>query len=121
MKDLRQFWHGDLLLQEVKSIPKRCKKVDTDILAEGESTHHAHQLTGGQFSVFMEPRPSYIRTDVPETLFVQVKKPTTLVHIDLLTKEKADHDPVILPVGLFELIRQEEEDPLNRRSRLVYD
>ena len=53
-----------------ETIPVSAKKVDTNVLQEGEHTGHAHRLDlGGQFEVFQTPeKQKYLRVYAPVAL-----------------------------------------------------
>ena len=120
MDKSQQIWHGDLLFVPVRSIPKKAKKKDTRIVAMGESTNHAHRFDGGQVCIYEEEPSIYSR--IPEsTIYVEIIDPAALVHVDIRTNEKADHDPAEFPIGLFQMIRQTEDDPFTKQLRVVLD
>lgn len=119
MKIIQQFWQGDLLLVKIEKLPRDIKKVNTRILALGESTNHAHRLDGGQVCVY-EQSDKWRRNFAP-TIIVEIIDPATLVHVNVMTEEPADHAAVELPVGIYQVIRQIEVDPFDRKSRMVLD
>lgn len=120
MKKLKQFWHGDLLLQEVERVPLKSKKLRTNVIAMGEATNHAHRVDGGK-CILWEHNSRPWNKDWPPTIIVEIVDPATLVHVDVVTGEMADHSPVELPVGIYEVIRQVELDPFTRDNRYVLD
>jgi len=40
--------HGDVLILDAAPLPNEATRRDTDVVAEGEATGHAHRLTGGE-------------------------------------------------------------------------
>ena len=71
------------------------------VLAEGEATGHNHVLLGEVDT----------RVRRNQVWMVAVAEPTQLVH--------QEHDPVAIPAGYYEVVRQEEYTP--RGSRMVFD
>lgn len=112
-----QYRHGDLLLVRVDKVPRGAKKTNNRILAMGEATNHAHRLDGGRVCVYENPNFG----SQPPTTYVEIVDPATLVHVDLTTEEKADHNPIDLPIGIYMVVRQEESDPFTARLRMVRD
>ena len=117
---MTQFWQGDLLLQSINRIPRGAKKNPDNIIALGEATNHAHILDGGQTAIYTFNESFWNPNAIP-TIFIEVKKSTTLRHINIVTKEQADHAPVELPPGIYKVIRQVEMNPFDRKMRLVLD
>ena len=117
---MTQFWQGDLLLQSVDRIPRGAKKNPDNIIALGEATNHAHILDGGQTAIYTF-NESFWNKDAIPTIFIEVKKLTTLRHINIVTKEQADHAPVELLPGIYKVIRQVEMNPFDRKMHLVLD
>ena len=46
MKNQKQFRHGDILLVEVKELPKEAKVKKEKMLAAGEHSNHGHFVCG---------------------------------------------------------------------------
>jgi hypothetical protein len=38
---------GDILFKKIDKIPKKAKKIETDVIVEGEATGHAHKIVNG--------------------------------------------------------------------------
>ena len=89
------FRHGDVMIQETETIPKKAKKVKGNILVRGEVTGHAHRLTDpGAFQIL----------ETPEFLFVEVtENEVQIVH--------EEHDPITLPKGKYKVWVQREYTP----------
>lgn len=91
------FRQGDVLIQQVDSLPKELKdkKVDNGrvVLAYGEVTGHAHAIS--------EIEKVEFSTDIQETrTFLKVKEEAELTH--------EEHTTIRLPVGDYEVIQQSE-------------
>lgn len=94
---------GDVLLVEVSQLPKGLKEKDKTI-AFGEATGHHHRFETEQVQVFV---------DGSEQQFVQVKKPSKLIH--------EEHQELEIPKGNFKVVLQREFDVLNDSVRKVMD
>ncbi len=119
-RKLKQFWHGDLLLQEVERVPRNAKRISGNIIAMGEATNHAHRVDGGSCVLWEYQKHFWNKNETP-TMIVEIVDPATLVHVDVTTNEMADHSPVELPKGIYEVIRQVEQDPFTQEARFVLD
>ena len=117
---MTQFWQGDLLLVLVDKVPRGAKKKSDNIIALGEATNHAHILDGGQSSIYLINEHFWNPNAIPD-IYVEVKKLTMLRHLNIITKEQADHALVELPPGIYKVIRQVETNPFDRKLRLVQD
>ncbi|MFW9927940.1 MAG: hypothetical protein ACFFD1_00950 [Candidatus Thorarchaeota archaeon] len=100
MKTYRQ---GDVLLVEINKLPKNLKEKDKTI-AYGEITGHHHRFKSKQVQVFV---------DDENQQFVQIKKPSKLVH--------EEHSELEIPKGDFKVILQREYDILEENIRQVLD
>ena len=90
---------GDILIAEIKQIPRNSKKLNHRILAHGEATGHMHQLKDGDLF------------DIDGTLFFELAQNTDLIH--------QEHDTISISPGKYEVIRQKEYSP--ERSHYVQD
>ena len=90
---------GDVLLKKIKSLPKKVKKLDTDIIVKGEATGHAHRLQNGTI---------YWRRN---TMFIKANTGASIVH--------EEHAPIELEPGIYEVVRQREFDPTLRDGHWV--
>jgi hypothetical protein len=86
---MKQYRQGDILLREVKELPKNIKKLDHKVLAYGEATGHRHQVINGELYENDQKR-----------MYLQVRVPTIIEH--------EEHDPLELPAAIYEVIRQKE-------------
>ena len=87
--------HGDVLIQNVRSIPDDAKKQRHVTLAEGEITGHSHRIKERGGATLYRSQSS---------LFVSVEAAcATVVH--------EEHGPIELPQGLYRVWRQREYTP----------
>lgn len=97
----RTFRQGDVLIERIAEIPGPAIKATPDalsgriILAHGEATGHHH-------SIDMRDADWWKTADEGEQ-FVEVRKPTQLVH--------QEHSPVGLAPGKYRVTRQREYSP----------
>lgn len=90
---------GDVLIRQIDKIPKNAKETDNMVIAVGEG-HHEHKVLG-EIDVF----------ESDETLYLKVNTEGQLVHVETGTHIQADHLPIPLPVGNYEVIHQREYNP----------
>lgn len=95
--------HGDVLVSQIDTIPKRAVKRPHLVLAEGEMTGHAHRIAQiGSAELFQLGPEMFLRVLAPAA---------TLVH--------DEHGPISLPRGAYRVWRQREYSP--REIRIVRD
>jgi len=87
---------GDVLFKKIESLPKKKRKLDTDIIVRGEATGHAHCLVNGDIYVAVIEAIGPIN-------FIKAKKGAKIVH--------EEHDTIELEPGIYEVTRQREYDP----------
>jgi hypothetical protein len=107
---LLQIQHGDVLLQEVVSIPSNAKLMphrNLIIVARGEQTGHNHVIQSDQTSIW-----ELTRNGVTE-LYIEIKAPVTIVH--------EEHKPLPIPTGIYLIGGIKEYDYLTRMQRRVVD
>lgn len=118
---MKMFRQGDVLLIEVKAIPKSAKDVtpkDRIVLAYGEVTGHAHAV----YPETIERKPLFGKATTETGLkaklwdsgaerFLQVVEKTALKH--------EEHSAIDLAPGNYKVVRQREYDPA--RDRMVAD
>ena len=91
----KQYRHGDVLIEQVDSLPARRDKLQHAILAHGEVTGHSHRIQE------IDDVDLYW---TPQGLFVHVRGTTaTVVH--------QEHDPITLSTGYYRVWRQREYSP----------
>ena len=95
--------HGDVMVEQVATIPTSAVKRPHLVLAEGELTGHAHRIA--------EPRSAELFQEGP-IMYLRVQAETaTLIH--------QEHGPIVLPRGEYRVWRQREYSP--REIRVVRD
>jgi hypothetical protein len=99
---------GDVLINRIEILPNDLKKIDKKprgfVLAEGETTGHAHVIDDGI--------EMFEATD--GTLYIRVMKEKAV-----LTHE--EHASIELPRGLYEIGIVQEVDPWTEQPRNVVD
>jgi hypothetical protein len=98
----KMFRQGDVLLREVKSIPKtakREKRTGPIVLALGEVTGHKHQILDPDVEVF-------VKSD--GTMYLKVDGEAALQH--------EEHGTIVLPAGNYERVQQREYSPEANRN-----
>lgn len=96
----RFYRHGDLFLRRIDEIPQTAKKVETTILAEGETTGHKHRLVG-QVQVFEDQENKYFTA----------KQKTQLVH--------EEHKTIEIEEGNYAVVQEREWDPITEARRVA--
>lgn len=93
---LKCYRHGDVILREVESVPSDAKKREAKqlVLAEGEVTGHAHQVSGGVGALF----------DYDDKVYLRIES-----EIGALTHE--EHAKIELPAGSYEVFIQKDYTP----------
>lgn len=79
---------GDILALKIEKLPKGLKKKGTNVLVHSDSTQHDHTLKKGTVYV-----------DKEGNMYADVPVKTQIVHT-------ADHNPVDLVKGFYEIKRQ---------------
>lgn len=99
---MNQYRQGDVLLVEIKSIPEGTTEVECKggrvVLAEGESTGHAHVMATRNIVV----------SSVGTTLFLRVLHDTLLKH--------EEHKEINVRTGNYRVVRQREYSPEGIRN-----
>lgn len=98
-----QIRHGDLLLESVPQLPTGATRKATFVLAEGETTGHAHRLEGAGAAVLERETETY----------ASAPRGATITH--------EEHRTVVLPAGNYRIVPQVEHDPYRRTARRVVD
>lgn len=88
---MKQYRHGDLLIEQINKLPKELKKQKTNTLLEGIATGHAHRAEGGD-----------VYSDKDGNIFIKVNDTAILTH--------DEHSDVELENGYYKVIRQQEYD-----------
>ena len=84
----------DVLFREVDELPKKKRKLDTEIIVRGEATGHAHRIQNGILFSTWDRGPHF---------YIKANKDTKIIH--------EEHDPIELEPGIYEVIRMREYDP----------
>jgi hypothetical protein len=101
----KQFRQGDVLLEQVSSLPEGLKKLDRKIVAYGEVTGHAHR-----FDCKLDT-DAILYEDDKGNLWVKVAKITPLQH--------EEHATLTIEPGVYKYIPQREYSP--KEIRRVQD
>lgn len=109
MKKPLLFRQGDVMLRQINSIPASAKKAKSAVVAEGEG-HHEHKAVGDLDVLELE-----------DQLFLSVNTEGRLVHVHTGTENLADHHPIDLPAGLYEVIHQRQYNPYEKAIERVRD
>jgi len=99
-------------LKEFASIPKTAKPVKGNLVLKG--TTNSHALYGGKFQLLKDN----------EVLFIDVKKETTLDHVQdhrVAKPKHAEHHAQKIAVGQYFLSPVMEYDHAKEESRVVID
>ena len=83
---------GDILIEEVKEIPRGLEKKEDLIIVRGEATGHAHRLTGGTIWINKANGGMYLDLETPQKLIHE------------------EHKTIEIPEGKYIVIRQREYD-----------
>jgi hypothetical protein len=98
-----QYRHGDVLIEEVTSLPKVCEKLSHTILAHGEVTGHCHRIRESAEADLYATR---------EGFYLHVRgRAVSVIH--------EEHTPLTLQSGYYRVWRQREYSP--QEIRVVRD
>lgn len=119
-----KFRHGDLLLTAVEELPDhealRLTNKGNLVILEGETTGHAHRLSGGEVLIAEGPDKVLDALTVTEnavfeegsrrfTMFVRIdEQPADLTH--------EEHRTIQIPPGIYQVSRQRQYVPQQRPS-----
>lgn len=109
MKKQIIYRQGDVLLKKIDRIPENANPTKNKVVAEGEG-HHEH-VVDEETEVFV--------TD--ESMYLAVNKAGRLEHVVTGTRIPAEHLPIDLPEGNYQVIKQREFDPYEKKIREVQD
>ncbi len=98
---------GDVLLRQIKSIPTNANVAKTKVVAVGEG-HHEHKVIGDVEVM-----------EVDENLYLAVNTAGKLVHVHTGTENQAEHLPIDLPAGFYEVIHQRQYNPYEKAIERV--
>lgn len=100
---------GDVLIREVASIPAAAVKAKSSVVAVGEG-HHEHKVTN-----------TVDVLELDEALYLSVNSHGRLVHVHTGTDNQAEHLPIDLPEGSYEVIHQRQYNPYEKAIERVRD
>jgi len=105
---------GDVMLKRVDvAIPAETPKKEDKAVAYGEHSGHAHVATGEDTHVFTFEGKMYVS--------VGTDGGGMLEHIHLPTQKQADHNPLRLGKGVYEVILQNQFNPFSKMMEQVRD
>lgn len=96
-----QYRQGDLLFVAVGSVNPKAKKQKDNIIALGEVTGHTHSLEEGEV------------LKAGSLKYLALAKASKVVH--------QEHNPIELPKGNYQVLRQREYKPAKRKAVMVVD
>ena len=100
---MKQFRHGDVMIQQIASLPEPAEPLPHLILAHGELTSHSHRIA---------PSSGAKLYRVPQGLILDVRSEDVgVVH--------EEHGRIPLPQGVYRVWRQREYSP--EEIRIVRD
>jgi hypothetical protein len=103
---------GDVALRRIENMPINLTEDRKGVVALGEISGHAHKVSG----------KAQLFKDSEGRMFVTVgDEGATLDHVKLDTLTKADHDPLTLKKGCYEVILQNEYNPYSEAWERVLD
>ena len=105
-----QKYQGDISILEIE-MPNGLdwNSLIEHTVAYGETSGHRHVITA-------EREADVTFAEHEGRVYVQVKKGTATLNHWTPTKTKADHDPITLGVGSYQLFSQREFDELGERK-----
>lgn len=109
MKKQFQARQGDVMLKKIEAMPKGVMKAKSAIVAVGEG-HHEHKAIG-DLQVM----------ELDEKLYLAVNTEGKLVHVHTGTETLAEHLPIDLEQGFYEVIHQRQYNPYEKAIERVRD
>lgn len=100
---------GDVMLKQISEIPANATRAKSKIVAVGEG-HHEHKAIGDLEVMEVEDR-----------LFLAVNTEGKLVHVNAGTEVQAEHLPIDIPAGTYEVIHQRQYNPYEKAIERVRD
>lgn len=100
---------GDVLIRKIGDIPALAKEMERDehgaiVVAYGERTGHMHRFTEKRLC-------SFTTLDTNDVEFLLVGGSGATLRHELVSGTKAEHNPVDLPAGKYEVAAQVEYTP----------
>jgi len=114
---------GDVQFAQVGELPKGAKPISKKPLALGEHSGHMHILTGPNVQLFEHDGKIFasIGADGASLQHIHESKLSTPAWISTETIEKADHEPHLLPEGVYEFHIQNAFNPFSKLMEQVID
>jgi hypothetical protein len=107
---IRQYRQGDVLLRAVETIPPRARPAraegDRVVVAKGELSGHAHAFAAAEATMYRQARTGRVFLLIAEA-------GARLRH--------EQHEPIAVPPGPYEVLRQREYTPGAVRARPIAD
>lgn len=97
--------HGDVRLFKIEELPEGLVPFETQALAEGEVTGHAHRMQGDQCQVLVDPQT--------KVRYLRVVEPSDLTH--------EEHHTRTVPPGVYRIGIVRETDHIEGLTRRVLD
>ncbi len=105
MEKVRLYRQGDVLIKSLSKKPTGKKKIRIEgILAEGETTGHMHRVEDTTKAEVYE---------IGKKLLLSTAHGIRILH--------EEHDPITLPKGHYQVIRQRESTGVGRKVHRVLD
>ena len=104
---MRIYRHGDILLKQIGELPKKTKKLNHLVLAEGEVTGHKHEVQ------VANKEDCRLMTDNQGRMYLEVATPSPLTH--------QEHDTIKIKKGVYVVEHEQEYDPFEEEIRRVQD
>lgn len=114
---------GDVQFAQVKTLPAGAKPVDRKPLALGEHSGHMHILTGPNVQLFEHEGKIFaaVGSDGASLQHIHESKLSEPAWISTTEIEKADHEPHLLPEGVYEFHIQNAYNPYSKAMEQVID
>lgn len=100
---MKIYRHGDVLIKEIRTLPKNIIKAKNNVLMMGEATNHSHRLKLEQIQMFKDGEQKYL----------SLEQDTELIH--------EEHDTINLDKGNYIILQEREFDPFADEIRQVMD
>ncbi|MBD3331006.1 hypothetical protein GF354_05805 [Candidatus Peregrinibacteria bacterium] len=109
------YQQGDVILKKVSNLPANLKKVNTNILAEGEATGHFHAIC--EKDSFIQKKENvdkftFYKGDDGQT-YVKIEKELDLLH--------QEHDKIEIQPSIYKIEIVREYDHFAEEARQVAD
>ena len=119
------FHQGDVQGRQISELPKNLKKVKNQPVAYGEHSGHQHCLTG-DVELFMAEDGTFFAAVGSDGATMQHIHESSMFNNESAwtsTKElpMADHKPLHLPSGIYEIYIQNSYNPYSRLMERVLD